>query len=142
MRRYIGGGLVGLCLALAACAGCGPGASTKSNPPALTESVAPPKPEPEAKESTPVAADTSKPDQGPKLMVAENTPGKLPAKEPKMSAKAPAKTPKYLAGVKLISRDILFGNPEKAAARLSHDGKQLAFLARVNDVLNVWVGPA
>ncbi len=44
--------------------------------------------------------------------------------------------------MKLISRDILFGNPEKAAARLSHDGKQLAFLAPVNDVLNVWVGPA
>ena len=58
------------------------------------------------------------------------------------AAKAPAATPKYLAGVQLISRDILFGNPEKAAARLSHDGKQLAFLAPVNDVLNVWVGPA
>ena len=37
---------------------------------------------------------------------------------------------------------MLFGNPQKAAARLSHDGKQLAFLAPVNDVLNVWVGPA
>ena len=50
--------------------------------------------------------------------------------------------PKYLAGVPLISRDVLFGNPDKAAARLSPDAKYLSFLAPVNDVLNVWVGPA
>lgn len=41
----------------------------------------------------------------------------------------------------LIARDILFGNPDKAAARLSPDGSKLAFLAPVNGVLNVWVGP-
>lgn len=41
----------------------------------------------------------------------------------------------------LIARDILFGNPDKAAVRLSPDGSKLAFLAPVNGVLNVWVGP-
>jgi dipeptidyl aminopeptidase/acylaminoacyl peptidase len=41
----------------------------------------------------------------------------------------------------LISRKLLFGNPDKAAPHLSPDGKQLAFLAPVNGVLNVWVGP-
>lgn len=42
--------------------------------------------------------------------------------------------------VPLIPRTILFGNPEKAAARISPDGKRLAYLAPVNNVLNVWVG--
>ncbi len=41
----------------------------------------------------------------------------------------------------LIPRQVLFGNPDKAHARLSPDGKRVAFLAPVNGVLNVWVGP-
>lgn len=41
--------------------------------------------------------------------------------------------------VKLIPRDVLFGNPQRAAARLSPDGKWLSFLAPVDGVLNVWV---
>ncbi len=46
----------------------------------------------------------------------------------------------------LIPRNVLFGNPDKAMARMSHDAKRLAYLAPVkNDegegVLNVWVGP-
>ena len=41
----------------------------------------------------------------------------------------------------LIPRHVLFGNPDKAMARMSHDGKRLAYLAPVDDVLNVWVGP-
>lgn len=43
--------------------------------------------------------------------------------------------------VPLISRALLFGNPERTQARLSPDGKFLAFIAPVNGVLNVWVGP-
>lgn len=42
----------------------------------------------------------------------------------------------------LIPRRKFFGNPEKARARLSPDGKQLAYVAPVEGVLNVWVGPA
>src|SRR5688572_25029142 len=41
----------------------------------------------------------------------------------------------------LIPRARFFGNPEKARARLSSDGKRLAYLAPVDGVLNVWVGP-
>ena len=41
----------------------------------------------------------------------------------------------------LIPRELLFGNPDKAAARISPDGKLLSYLAPVNGVLNVWVGP-
>ncbi len=41
----------------------------------------------------------------------------------------------------LIPRKILFDNPDKAGAKVSPDGKQLSFLAPVNGVMNVWVGP-
>ena len=41
----------------------------------------------------------------------------------------------------LIPREVLFGNPTKASPKVSPDGKQLSFLAPVDGVLNVWVGP-
>ena len=44
--------------------------------------------------------------------------------------------------IPLIPRQVLFGNPDKAMARLSPDGQQLAYLAPLDGVLNVWVGPA
>src|SRR5262245_20430491 len=43
--------------------------------------------------------------------------------------------------VPLIPREQFFGNPEKARARLSPDGKRLAYVAPVEGVLNVWVSP-
>ncbi|MBX3415491.1 MAG: S9 family peptidase [Pirellulales bacterium] len=64
---------------------------------------------------------------------AQDRPARLAAKRV-----APAKGD---GGVKLIPRNILFGNPQKAAARISPDGKQLSYLAPVNGVLNVWVAP-
>jgi dipeptidyl aminopeptidase/acylaminoacyl peptidase len=39
----------------------------------------------------------------------------------------------------LIPREVLFGNPEKAAARISPDGTKLAYVAPDEGVLNVWV---
>jgi len=39
----------------------------------------------------------------------------------------------------LIPRTVLFGNPEKASPKISPDGTQLAYLAPVDGVLNVWV---
>ena len=44
-----------------------------------------------------------------------------------------------LSDLPLIPRDVLFGNPQRAQARLSPDGKWLSFLAPVDGVLNVWV---
>lgn len=41
----------------------------------------------------------------------------------------------------LISRDLLFGNPDKTSVALSPDGNYLSYLAPVNNVLNVWVAP-
>jgi dipeptidyl aminopeptidase/acylaminoacyl peptidase len=52
---------------------------------------------------------------------------------------SPAQQP---ATTHLIPRQVLFGNPDKASAQLSPNGKYLSFLAPVEGVLNVWVGPA
>ncbi len=41
---------------------------------------------------------------------------------------------------RLIPRNVLFGNPTKANPQISPDGRKLAFLAPVNNVLNIWVG--
>src|SRR5436305_2163071 len=41
----------------------------------------------------------------------------------------------------LIPRRVLFGNPDRVQARISPDGTRLGWIAPVNDVLNVWVGP-
>jgi dipeptidyl aminopeptidase/acylaminoacyl peptidase len=43
--------------------------------------------------------------------------------------------------IPLIPRQAFFGNPEKARARLSPNGERLAFVAPLNGVLNIWVGP-
>jgi dipeptidyl aminopeptidase/acylaminoacyl peptidase len=42
----------------------------------------------------------------------------------------------------LISRQDLFGNPEKSMAEVSPDGKRIAWLAPKDGVMNVWVAPA
>jgi len=42
---------------------------------------------------------------------------------------------------RLIPRDTLFGNPERASARVSHDGRWLSWLAPDEGVLNIWVAP-
>ncbi len=41
----------------------------------------------------------------------------------------------------LIPRQVLFGNPDKESPQLSPDGTRISYLAPVNGVLNVWVGP-
>jgi dipeptidyl aminopeptidase/acylaminoacyl peptidase len=46
-----------------------------------------------------------------------------------------------VAGTAVIPRSALFGNPEKTQARISPDGKYISYIAPVNGVLNVWVGP-
>src|SRR6266516_4010843 len=44
------------------------------------------------------------------------------------------------AKTQLIPRKVLFGNPEKTSPQVSPDGTKMAYLAPVNNVLNVWVG--
>ncbi|MBM4025467.1 MAG: S9 family peptidase [Planctomycetes bacterium] len=65
--------------------------------------------------------------------------GGLAAKE----TSGPARSADRPAGgdqpVELIPRTVLFGNPTRTSPQISPDGKRLAYLAPVNDVLNVWV---
>ncbi|MBN8522684.1 MAG: S9 family peptidase [Rickettsiales bacterium] len=42
---------------------------------------------------------------------------------------------------RLIPREVLFGNPDKIAVRMSEDGKYISYLAPLNGVLNVFVAP-
>lgn len=46
-----------------------------------------------------------------------------------------------MAAQELIPREVLFGNPERAAARLSPDGRQISWLAPLDGVMNVYVAP-
>ena len=53
---------------------------------------------------------------------------------------AAAATPAWADPPPLLSRDLLFGNPERAAPHISPDGKRLAWLAPdKKNVLQVWV---
>jgi dipeptidyl aminopeptidase/acylaminoacyl peptidase len=45
------------------------------------------------------------------------------------------------AATPLIERDKFFGNPTRAAGRISPDGAWLSWLAPLDGVLNVWVAP-
>ena len=42
----------------------------------------------------------------------------------------------------LIPREMLFGNPARFRGRVSPSGEQVSYLAPVDGVLNIWVGPA
>src|SRR4051794_1715958 len=54
-------------------------------------------------------------------------------------AKPKAAPPKADASV--ISRQILFGNPERAGVKISYDGKALGWLAPKDGVMNVYIAP-
>ncbi|MFM1944561.1 MAG: hypothetical protein RI897_3543 [Verrucomicrobiota bacterium] len=49
-------------------------------------------------------------------------------------------TSRSVAPDPLISRQLLFGNPDKSSLTVSPDGKQVAYLAPRDGVMNVWVG--
>lgn len=53
----------------------------------------------------------------------------------------PPREPIDAAEIALISRTTLFGNPDKASARISPDGSKISYLAPRDGVLNVFVGP-
>lgn len=62
-----------------------------------------------------------------------------PADAAAPAADAPAAP---VAEAELISREALFGNPERAAVQISPDGKYLSWVAPVDGVMNIWVAPA
>ena len=47
-----------------------------------------------------------------------------------------------MADVKLIPLEVLLGNPERAGAQISPDGKRLSYMAPLDGVMNVFVGDA
>ena len=100
-----------------------------------------PAPKPEAKADEPAEKSD---DAGPELPLSAAD-KKEGAPEPKaeVAAKEEPKEeePAEDDGTKLISRQVLFGNPDKASARLSPDGTKLSYLAPKDGVLNVFVGP-
>jgi dipeptidyl aminopeptidase/acylaminoacyl peptidase len=104
--------------------------------PAASESAAP--------ESTP-AAEPAASDKGPELPLEPANAKPEPESAPQAAAEAKPAEPQgetaATAGTKLISRQTLFGNPDKASARLSPDGTKISYLAPRDGVLNVFVGP-
>ena len=50
--------------------------------------------------------------------------------------------PRAADATPLIPREVLFGNPDKSSVQLSPDGTRISYLAAVDGVMNVWVGPA
>ncbi|MCA9237168.1 MAG: S9 family peptidase [Planctomycetales bacterium] len=56
-----------------------------------------------------------------------------------LGALAPASS--FAQETKLIPRSVLFGNPQRASARVSPNGKWLSYLAPVDGILNVFVAP-
>lgn len=41
----------------------------------------------------------------------------------------------------LIPRQVIFGNPDRAGVKISHDGKYISYVAPYNGVLNIYVAP-
>ena len=41
----------------------------------------------------------------------------------------------------LISRQVLFGNPDKSSLNISPDHNMISYLAPIEGVMNVWVAP-
>jgi len=49
--------------------------------------------------------------------------------------------PRLLSDFELVARSTYFGNPERIQGRIGPDGSKMSFMAPLNGVLNVWVGP-
>lgn len=49
--------------------------------------------------------------------------------------------PKDMESTPLISRAVIFGNPDRSSPQISPDGTHLSYLSEVDGVMNVWVAP-
>lgn len=58
------------------------------------------------------------------------------------AAQTPPTAGERIADTELISRDALFGDPERSQVTISPDGEMLSWVAPVDGVQNVWVAPA
>lgn len=114
-------------------------APTEDASPAPADLSGPEAPEPPSEELLPPPKEAKpageKPNEGPAF------PGGLPPADPAKEPAAQQARQDDGNQPALIPRDVLFGNPQKARARISPDGKRLAYLAPVEGVLNVWIAP-
>jgi dipeptidyl aminopeptidase/acylaminoacyl peptidase len=85
--------------------------------------------------------DSARPTPGGTANADTAAPSKGPATGSQESS-APASPGHAMDKIPLIPREVLFGNPQRAQARLSPDGKWISYQAPLNGVLNVWVAPA
>jgi len=60
--------------------------------------------------------------------------------EPAASTEPAASAPS-LADFELMARDLFFDNPERVQGRISPDGSMMSFMAPLDGVQNLWVGP-
>jgi len=84
---------------------------------------------------TPVAKEAAAKAEKTAAAPAEKDDGAKPASAAVPPAEASTKEQK------LIPRSVLFGNPQKATARISPNGKWMSYLAPVDGILNVFVAP-
>src|SRR6185312_7655753 len=79
----------------------------------------------------------------PAPVVPPATPPEAPAPVAMRPPEPPAPPPPAVGhpDPNLIPRSVLFGNPERTRVEISPDGKQLAWLAPKDGVLNIWVAP-
>jgi dipeptidyl aminopeptidase/acylaminoacyl peptidase len=61
--------------------------------------------------------------------------------EPAVEKGADVAETKLLEDFELVPRNVFFGNPSRIQGRVSPDGTKMSFLAPVDGVLNLWVGP-
>ena len=73
------------------------------------------------------------------LGCSRETPDTAPTAPPAAQA---TKTADETVAPTLIPREMLFGNPARFRGRLSPSGEQVSYLAPVEGVMNIWVGPA
>lgn len=136
----------GIVFVVALCPACNPAVAEKGKKAAeteravATEEIAPPQEATPAAAKTEPAAAKTRPAEAP--VPAASPKAEAPVAEKAAEPQAAAAPPKYLDGIPLIPRTALFGNPDKSSPRISPDGKRLAYLAPVDGVMNVWVGPA
>ncbi len=124
-------------LALVGFAGCD---SKKPSPEEVAPAEQTAAPVEPANESEPATEETNGA-AGPELPLGEAAPPQAEVTAPAAEVTGPASEPAATAGTKLIPRQVLFGNPDKASARLSPDGTHMSYLAPREGVLNVFVGP-
>lgn len=93
--------------------------------------------------STQQAPETAAPEGSGDVSAATGTTADTPAQTDAAGTSARTESPRKrwpaYDAVKLIPREILFGNPTRMSPKLSPNGKHLAYVAPHNGVLNIWV---